>query len=335
MPKGVGRYSHFFSGFTSTLLLTSIMKAIPFAAATIAVWPLTVPCVLGKRNLRHQAGSNDSPPWPLFDAKALKGADIIPSQSSVSTPSSNDPTPNPTTSRTDRPTTTPTKKLAPAVGSDETRRTLADRLDAFHKSQSTNIRKELRELLKDSVVEATWYLKDLITGSNHTSGIDDISTVEQKSNQTLSDIYADLYESSVLDSSNSSKCTCVDCTEDTVCGELWKGIGRYDKDATELDLHIHIVVSHCKSSLDWLAEFTKGFAIDSIHVITKCGYPVVGAPDSAIILTLPNVGRCDHTYAYYIANLLPQLVPDVKKSNSIVVFLKDDISNKNMHQQGE
>ena len=40
---------------------------------------------------------------------------------------------------------------------------------------------------------------------------------------------------------------------------------------------------------------------------------------------LPNVGRCDHAYAHYITDILPQLVTtkDATHDNSIVVFLKD------------
>ena len=134
---------------------------------------------------------------------------------------------------------------------------------------------------------------------------------------------------------NELKCKCVNCAEDTVCGGLWKGYEYYkDEDTLSKDLKIHIVVSHCKSSLDWLNKFTDGFAVSTIHVITKCGYHVHGAPDSAIILELPNVGRCDHTYAWYISHKLPILVPE-HNNDSIVVFLKDDISNTNNHQSGE
>jgi hypothetical protein len=103
------------------------------------------------------------------------------------------------------------------------------------------------------------------------------------------------------------KCKCVDCEEDELYGGLWNANKYPGKD----DLHtkkIHIVVSHCKNDLDWISDFTKGYNIASIHVITKCGAPVNGAPNIATIQVLPNVGRCDHTYAYYMSTVLDQKV---------------------------
>lgn len=94
-------------------------------------------------------------------------------------------------------------------------------------------------------------------------------------------------------------------------------------------LKIHIIVSHCKADLHWISKFTKGFNISSLRVITKCNRPVQGAPDMAIIEPLPNVGRCDHSYAKYITKDL-----DHNEKNSIVVFLKDDMSKANLHQGG-
>lgn len=132
---------------------------------------------------------------------------------------------------------------------------------------------------------------------------------------------------------NELQCKCVNCAEDFICGGLWKGNANHDKvNLTDLDLEIHMIISHCKSPLDWLEDFTKGFAIKSLHIVTKCGHPIVGAPDMANIIELPNVGRCDHTYAWYISHILPSLAlyPD-----SVVVFMKDDISLANMHQLGE
>ena len=135
----------------------------------------------------------------------------------------------------------------------------------------------------------------------------------------------------------------MDCEEDEVCGGLWKA-NRYPgntntngKDGTK----VHIVVSHCKSNLGWISDFTKGYEADiaSIHVITKCGVPVEGAPDNATLEVLPNVGRCDHTYAHYITTILDQKVLVKEQAvqghghshekDSIVVFLKD---NQILHQ---
>lgn len=89
-------------------------------------------------------------------------------------------------------------------------------------------------------------------------------------------------------------CFCVDCNEDKLCGGLWLG-NRYPGMPSEEEVvrvKTHIVVSHCKKSLDWMAEYLEGFTnIASIHVISKCGQEVKGAPNEAITVMLPNVGR--------------------------------------------
>lgn len=125
-----------------------------------------------------------------------------------------------------------------------------------------------------------------------------------------------------------TNCTCVDCDEDKLCGGLWRG-NRYPgmpSDEEVIHTKMHIVVSYCKKSLDWMPTYLEGFTnIASIHVISKCGQEVKGAPDNAVTVVLPNVGRCDHAYAHYITDILPQLVTsqDTTQDNSITVFLKD------------
>jgi hypothetical protein len=91
-----------------------------------------------------------------------------------------------------------------------------------------------------------------------------------------------------------SICKCLDCKEDEVCGGLWKGVGYPIQRSDSLhETKVHIVVSHCKESLEWMTEYTKDFidSIVSIHIISKCGEPVEGAPDAATVEFLPNVGR--------------------------------------------
>lgn len=57
------------------------------------------------------------------------------------------------------------------------------------------------------------------------------------------------------------------------------------------------MISHCDGDLHWLKDYTAGFTIATVTVMSKCGQAVVGAPLKAKIQTLPNVGRCDHSYA--------------------------------------
>ncbi len=126
-------------------------------------------------------------------------------------------------------------------------------------------------------------------------------------------------------------CTCVDCEEDELCGGLWKAKKYVGMKENIRKKKIHVVVSHCKHDLDWLSNFTEGYDIASMHVISKCGVEVIGAPDFATIQTLQNVGRCDHTYAYYITTILDQKIEKGDEKNSIVMFLKD---TKLLHQGG-
>jgi hypothetical protein len=149
------------------------------------------------------------------------------------------------------------------------------------------------------------------------------------------DYYDDLPDFVTLEAEDPFKCKCVDCQEDEKCGGLWKG-KRYPGEGDPKISKIHIVVSHCKNDLGWISsDFTEGYDVASIHVISKCGAPVIGAPEIATIEVLPNVGRCDHTYAYYISSVLEQKMKDDDEEDSVVVFLKDDISEKNLHQSGD
>jgi len=163
------------------------------------------------------------------------------------------------------------------------------------------------------------------------------STLLEDAIHATEDYYADLPEFVTHDIDDPFQCKCVTCEEDEVCGGLWRGskYENYEKADTD-SKKIHIVISHCKSPLHWVDEFTMGYDVASIHVITKCGEvrEKIKAPKSAKIIELPNVGRCDHTYAYYISHILPNMVKDGDEDTSIVVFLKDDISARSLHQSG-
>lgn len=91
----------------------------------------------------------------------------------------------------------------------------------------------------------------------------------------------------------------------------------------DVQVPITIVVSHCKQSLEWLSstidDLTRKFpnyAVTEVVIYSKCGRKVIGAPKQSTITPLPNVGRCDHTYAHYISK-------EMKLTEGIVLFLKD------------
>jgi len=137
----------------------------------------------------------------------------------------------------------------------------------------------------------------------------------------------------------SEECLCVDCKEDEICGGLWHG-DRYPNAPTDEEMSkkkIHVVVSHCLHELSWIKwklRVSNLWPPASIHVISKCNKTVEEVPEGAIITRLPNVGRCDHSYAHYITTILEQKISKEERNNSIVLFLKDDMSRKNYHQGG-
>ena len=90
-------------------------------------------------------------------------------------------------------------------------------------------------------------------------------------------------------------CKCVDCEEDAVCGGLWRA-NRYPGMVSSVEeaIHkkVHVVVSHCNKPLNWMSDYLNGFTnVASIHVISKCGHEVEGAPMGATTVVLPTPKR--------------------------------------------
>lgn len=115
--------------------------------------------------------------------------------------------------------------------------------------------------------------------------------------------------------------------KDLKCGGLWRGV-HFKGMPNQKQLKkkkIHVVESHCKADLTWLANYTKDLDIASFHVISKCSDSVNGLPPTnSTIEILPNIGRCDHSFAHYITSVLPQKLKG-DTSDAIVAFLKDNL----------
>ena len=238
---------------------------------------------------------------------------------------------------TSSPSERPTIINAPSPPPQElSTKSIAEQMDRFYNAAQYLVqmqdRTKLRERLEKRFSKPN-DVEDMLTttldqpevhrrlGSRRQSGVDN------------EDLFDELPDFVTLDIEDPFQCKCVDCEEDKACGGLWKGKRYSGGDDIKLK-EIHVVVSHCKSDLDWISTFTKGFNIATIHIISKCGAPVNGAPDMATIEVLPNIGRCDHSYAYYITTVLDQKMTEVETDESIVFFLKDDISVGNLHQSG-
>jgi hypothetical protein len=129
-------------------------------------------------------------------------------------------------------------------------------------------------------------------------------------------------------------CTCVNCDQDPLCGGLWRGLSNLTTETTITQTKLRVVISHCEKPLYWTSTYLADFEqfIASIHVINKCASKIKGAPRISVKVLLPdNVGRNDHSFAYYITTLLPGLVSPADNEDSVVLFLKDGMVD-DIHQ---
>ena len=88
---------------------------------------------------------------------------------------------------------------------------------------------------------------------------------------------------------------------------------------------VDVVVSYCNHNLDWLQEYVSslhnlGAPVRSVTIYSKCSAaaPAAKASDtwSQVFVELPNVGRCDHTYAYHMSTMYAELA-------DATIFIKD------------
>ena len=112
---------------------------------------------------------------------------------------------------------------------------------------------------------------------------------------------------------------------------------RIQETRPQYDRHnVHVVVSHCDQSVGWIwkdfgeEEQNKRLQhppikheLKSVTIISKCNVtiplddlPEAGSQPLVQILSLPNVGRNDHSYAYWIKEVLLMTGKDVVGGNS-------------------
>jgi len=249
-------------------------------------------------------------------------------------------TESPTMSPTAAPTAAPSVAPSPSPPpQDLGLRRIAEQMNDYYDiSHSTDLNQDKKGPFEHAQDVEDIFMRDHNEFNNLSGGSDSVlSDVEGL------DYYADLPDFVTQEDIDLLQCKCVDCDADEVCGGLWKG-KRYpsqEKTKSEADnvtgrhlQRIHIVVSHCKSSLEWIDDYTRGYDVASVHIVSKCGEPVLGAPEISTVEVLPNVGRCDHSFAHYITSILEQKIHVEDEKDSIVVFLKDDMSSHNLHQSG-
>ncbi|CAE7858176.1 Protein trichome birefringence-like 8 [Symbiodinium microadriaticum] len=96
-----------------------------------------------------------------------------------------------------------------------------------------------------------------------------------------------------------------------------------------------VVISHCDKPLAWIFKYVTR-NVSNVTVVSKCNRPVEGAPPQARIVRSRNVGRCDHTYAQWLAQLQNHIPPD-RQASDLVLFIKDnDMSARSIeHEVGD
>ena len=141
-----------------------------------------------------------------------------------------------------------------------------------------------------------------------------------------------------------------------ICKETWRG--EADSSSPKLPsqavakVKVHFVIAHCEVELSWLPAFVAsiGHEIGQVHIFSKCntnlsfdtmpiGYPVIvkrvrasyAKRINTLLLTsklrlsqLPNIGRCDHTYAKFISNIDTLDLNDI----DIIFFVKDTFAER-------
>jgi len=120
----------------------------------------------------------------------------------------------------------------------------------------------------------------------------------------------------------------------TFCQGEW--LGNFVENRSRVPCAYHVVVSHCTANLTWLVHELRALPcnLKSLTIYSKCqADPVIVSKISSTVktsyLTLPNVGRCDHTYAHHMAALVQYRA--IKTENDVFVFLKD---TRVIHQPG-
>ena len=103
---------------------------------------------------------------------------------------------------------------------------------------------------------------------------------------------------------------------------------RQDLDYSKLRLTI--VIAHCNEDISWMRQYINELKVPirDVTIYTKCNNTINGyTPPSSKIVNMPNVGRCDHTYANWMANMDENNFND----DDLILFIK---GSRISHQKG-
>ena len=110
---------------------------------------------------------------------------------------------------------------------------------------------------------------------------------------------------------------------------IWTGrFATLESNVTAPPPRVSLVIAFCDESLKWLGAYILDHDVVSITIYSKCGKLVEREtldlrnesthPPALEIISLPNVGRVDHAFAFHVSNL--KLTDDL---DVVHVFMKD------------
>lgn len=106
--------------------------------------------------------------------------------------------------------------------------------------------------------------------------------------------------------------------------------GQDNNDIDISKLRLSLVISHCNENMEWMHNYIKDLPILNVTIYSKCNSTIEGydhAIDQSTIIRLPNVGRCDHSYAHWMRQIEKEDATD----DHIVLFIK---ASRDLYQKG-
>lgn len=96
-------------------------------------------------------------------------------------------------------------------------------------------------------------------------------------------------------------------------------------------VRLTLVISHCRENMSWIQnKFSSlnNLNIQNVYIYSKCDSPVTSYQNpNAVVIRQPNIGRCDHSYAHWMAGMKEEDNTD----NHVVLFFK---ASRDLYQPG-
>ena len=109
--------------------------------------------------------------------------------------------------------------------------------------------------------------------------------------------------------------------------KFFRGDTLVDIRRPQRKIRLTLVINHCNEDMSWMKEFLRSYKIRDVIIYSKCKSPINSYSPHAFTSEtrqLPNYGRCDHSYAHWMANMKEEDASE----NHLVIFLK---ASRNSH----